>query len=314
MITLQPGQNKTNYYTGKKYKAIRITALLSHNTANTGLVSTDFVPNNLIISAKLTRGNAQHQICNSNFDALGAASGYENASWQFFNPALATNTMYKILVPASAGVKEQGIVVVDIPFGGVVDTSKQGQIELAINAATGIFATTIDATISNITADLVETTGCEYGLPQILVQVVQANEVSPVFSAGNGVKSVLFINRDKTAITSAQQVISSVTIEAGNSARVLNYQQLLVSRTNSFNQYGLDDTRQQTFALLTNSSTGLYFGVKVTPTLNTTNVNASKNYFVAFKICPSVISTNIGKTDSTKKMSEMSNYLNSASY
>lgn len=314
MITLQAGQNKTNYYTGKKYKAIRITALLSHATANSSLVAGDFVPNNLIISAKLQRGNAQHQICNSNFDALGSASGYDNAGWQFFNPALSGNTMYKILTPASAGVKEQGVIVVDIPFGGVVDTTKQGQIELAINAATGIFASGIDTTVSNITADLVETTGSEFGLPQILVQVVQANEVSPVFSAGNGVRCVLFVNRDKTAITSASQVISSVTIEAGNSARVLNYQQLLVSRTNAFNQYGSDDTRQQTFALLSQTSKHLYFGVKVTPTLNTTNVNASKNYFVAWKLCPSVISTNIGKNDATRKSTELSNYLNSASY
>jgi hypothetical protein len=314
MITLQAGQNKTNYYTGKKYKAIRITALLSANVANTALAGTDFVPNNLIISAKLQRGNTQHQIMNSNFDALGAASGYDNASFQYFNPALTGNTMYKILLAAASGVKEQGLVVVDIPFGGVIDTTKQGQIELAINAATGVFSTAMDSTVSNITADLVETSGSEFGLPQVLVQVVQANEVSPVFSAGNGVRTVLFVNRDKTGITSANQVISSVTIEAGSSARVLNYQQLIVARTNSFNQYGNDDTRQQTFALLAQTSRHLYFGVKVTPTLNTTNVNASKNYFVAWKLCPSVTSTNIGRTDSQRKANDLANYLNSASY
>jgi hypothetical protein len=314
MITLQAGQNKTNYYTGKKYKAIRITALLSHNTANTALASTDFVPNNLIISAKLQRGNSQHQIMNSNFDALGAAAGFENAGWQFFNPALATNTMYKILVAAAAGVKEQGLISVDIPFGGTLDVSKQGQIEIAINAATGVFSTSIDSTVSNITADLVETTGVEFGLPQILVQVVQANEVSPVFSAGNGVRSVYFINRDKTSILSASAVISSVTIEAGRSARVFNYQQLVAARTNSFNQYGLDDTRQQTFALLTRNSDRVYMGVKITPTLNTTNVNASKNYFVAWKVCPSITSVNIGRSETQEKNSELMSYLNSASY
>jgi hypothetical protein len=314
MITLQAGQNKTNYYTGKKYKAIRITALLSANVANTALVGTDFVANNLIIAAKLNRGNTQHQIVNSNFDALGSASGFDNAGFQYFNPALTGNTMYKIVVAAAAAVKEQGLINIDIPFGGVVDTLRTGQIELTINAATGVFSTALDSTVSNITADLVETSDVEFGLPQILVQVVQANEVSPVFSAGNGVRTVLFVNRDKTAITSAAQVISSVTIEAGSSARVLNYQQLLANRTNQFNQYGVDDTRQQTFALLNRTSKHLYFGVKITPTLNTTNVNASKNYFVAWKLCPSVTSTNIGRTDAQKKATESANYLNSATY
>jgi len=303
MITLNSGQNDAKTYSGKKYGAILVTALVSANAVATGLVEADFLPQNLTIGAELLRNGKNHQICAGNGDSLLPASNFETGGFDFFQPGFATNTGYQILVAAGVAVKEQGLVTVLIPFGGIIDLTKGGQISLKANAASGIFSSAIDTTISNVTLDLVEIDGQEVGLPQILTQVVSPNEVNPQFNPGNGTKSVYFINRDKAGITTANQVISQANTDASGRSSSWNYQQLLAMRGNQFQSVDEGNKRAQSFCLLPYNPSKLYFGVSCRPTLVSANVTSSKNYFVAWRIAGSNESLSIG-------MNEMQDYKN----
>lgn len=309
MITLTSGKNDSDRYTGKKYGAICVTAFVSASAVNTGLVEADFLPQNLTIQAQMQRSGITHDICNGNGDSLLPASNFETGGFDFFQPGFATNTGYQILVAAGVAVKEQGVVTVVIPFGGVLDLTKGGVIELKGQASTGIFSSAIDLTLSNITLDLVEVEGQEAGLPQILTQVVTANEVNPQFSPGNGTKSVYFINRDKSGITTANQVISAVNVEATGRNSSFNYQQLLAMRSNSFQSIDESQKRAQSFCLLPYNPSKLYFGVNVKPTLTSANVTASKNYFVAWRILGNPESLSIGANEMAQYRQKLTSYL-----
>jgi len=312
MITLNSGQNDAKTYSGKKYGAIVMTALVSANVVNVGIVEHDFLPQNLTIEASLLRNGKNHQICAGNGDSLLPASNFETGGFDFFQPGFATNTGYQILASAGGVVKEQGIVTVVIPFGSVLDLTKGGQISLKANAATGIFSSAIDTTISNVTLDLVEIEGQEIGLPQILTQVVSPNEVNPQFTPGNGVKSVYFINRDKAGITTANQVISQATTDASGRSSSWNYQQLIAMRGNQFQSIDEGTKRAQSFCLLPYNPTKLYFGVSCRPTLVSANVTSSKNYFVAWRISPSSESLAIGQNELVDYRNKLNAYLNQA--
>lgn len=308
MITLLNGGNDSKTYRGRKYGGIRVTAYCVHDSVATTLDSDDFVPANLSLQCKLQRNGGNHQICNGNGDALLSAGSFINSQWQFFQPGFSTNTGYKILLAQAGAVKEIGLVSVDIPFGGVLDLTKGGEIILGAQASAGVFSAELNLNTSQITVDLIEVEGIETGLPQIITQVVSPNEVQPMFSAGDGVRSVFFMNRDKTGILNADAVISAVNVDTDSKSASWNYNQLIAERSKDF--YATeDDKRCQSFCLLPFSAGKLYFGVNIKPTLVTANVNASKNYFVAWKVCPSMNSVAIGQQASQTYSQTVGQYL-----
>jgi hypothetical protein len=308
MLILLSGGNDAKVYRGRKFGGIRVTATVVHNSVNTALTNVAFVPQNLTIEASLYRNGKNHQICAGNGDSLMAASGWANSQWRFFQPGFATNTGFKITTAAAVAAAEVGQVVVDIPFGGVIDCTKAGEISLKANCASGTFATTMNLNLSNVTCDLIEVEGQECGLPRILTQVISPNEVNPTFSPGDGVRAVFFINRDKTTILTADSVISQVSVDTDSKSASWNYNQVLAERSKSFNDVE-DDKRCQSFCLIPWDNNKLYMGVQIKPTLNTANVTASRNYFVAWQVCPSMESVRIGVAGATNYASGVRDYL-----
>lgn len=308
MLILVSGANDAKVYRGRKFGGIRVTATVTHNTVNTALTSAAFLPQNLTIEASLYRSGKNHQICAGNGESLGAASGWANSQWRFFQPGFATNTGYKILTAAAAAVAETGLVVFDIPFGGVVDVTRNGEINLKANCASGTFANTMNLNLSNVTCDLIEVEGNECGLPRILTQVVSPNEVTPTFSPGDGVRAVYFVNRDKTGILSADAVISQVSVDSDTKCASWNYNQILAERAKHFNDTE-DDKRCQSFCLIPWDNNKLYMGVQIKPTLVSANVTSSKNYFVAWQICPSMESVQTGLQGALAYSNVVTNYL-----
>lgn len=308
MITLLNGANDSKVYRGRKYGGVRVTAYLVHGTTNTTLDNDDFVPANISIQANMTRGTENHQIMSGNGDCLLSAGAFVSSQWQFFQPGFSTNTGYKILVASGVGINEIGLVSVDIPFGGVLDLTKGGEITLKGQGAAGVFSSECNLNTSQITMDLIEVEGIETGLPQIINQVVSPNEVSPSFSAGDGIRSVFFINRDKTGILSADQVISNINVDTDSKSASWNYNQLIAERSKDFYSTE-DDKRCQSFCLLPFNSNKMYMGVQIRPTLVSANVNASKNYFVAWKTCPSASSIQIGLNAQSQIASNIRTYL-----
>jgi hypothetical protein len=308
MITLLNGSNDSKVYRGRKYGGVRITAYLVHGTTNTTLDNDDFVPANISIQANMNRGMENHQIMSGNGDALLSAGSFVNSQWQFFQPGFSTNTGYKVLVAAGVGINEIGLVSVDIPFGGVLDLTKGGEIVLKGQSAAGVFSAECNLNTSQITMDLIEVEGIESGLPQIINQVVSPNEVSPSFSAGDGVRACFFINRDKTGILTADQVISNINVDTDSKSASWNYNQLIAERSKDFNSTE-DDKRCQSFCLLPFATGKVYFGVQIRPTLVSANVNASKNYFVAWKLCSSAQSMNIGVQAKAEYSKTLGQYL-----
>jgi len=287
MITAYSGNNKTESFKGKRYGRAVVTAYLAASATNTALAAADVDLQSVTIKAELRRNGQKIMIFNDNLAVLFAASNFYKGNWQGCNPAATTNTRYEIFSAAAVGVTETGQITTTLDFGGICDVSQGGEIIVSINVAQNAFSTNVGAATSYFTVDFDEVNGVEQGgVPQIDTQVISPNESSPSYSPGNGVKSVFFINTDKTSILTAAQVISNVSVDSNEKSFDRNYQQLLADRLAAFHTQADADTRCQSFCLLPYNANKFYNGVNIKPVLNTGNVVASKNYFVAYRVIP----------------------------
>jgi hypothetical protein len=308
MITLLNGQNDSKPYRGKVYGGVRVCFTAVNATTNDTLTSAELLVQNLLIQAHLNRDGKEHQIMSINGDVL--ACGVFDSSFDFFNPDNTGNEGYNLITKAAVGVAETGLVAVDFPFGGPLDVSASGHIQLSVQASTGIFASTLNQNLSNVTIDLIPIEGVEAGLPQVITQPIMANESNPTFSAGDGIRSLFFLNRDKAGIVSANQVLSSATVQSDEKNESLSYQQLISKRNTMFPWNELSNDRGQTFCLLPFHPSKLYFGVNVNASAVSANVTSSKNYWVAFKICPSSASVNTGRSSAIEMNAKIQKYIN----
>lgn len=310
MFTLLTGQNESKSYRGRNYGGIRVTVTAVNATANDALTQAELVLSNLLIQATLRRGGIEHQICSLTGDAVPACV-YNNV-FDFFNPANTGNEGYQITTAAAVGVAEVGQVVFTIPFGSPIDCSATGEIVLSAQASTGIFAATLNQNTSNVTIDLEECAGAEIGLPRIITQPIQANDTNPSFYPGDGVRALYFVNRDKAGITTANMVLSSVNVTADERVNSMSYNQLLAYRNKDFTWNEIANDRGQTFCLLSYNPEKVYFGVTVNGSTVAANVNASKNYWVAWQLLPSAKSVLAGKQYMTAQVQKITKYINQA--
>jgi len=307
MITLLSGQNDAKTYRGKVFGGINVTFLAVNGTANDPLTQAELLVKNLSFTAQLNRG-FEHNICTLNGDHLGAGVFRDN--FDFFNPANTGNQGYQLLIEAAPGAFETGLVSVFMPFGSPVDVRSMGEITLSAEASAGIFASTLNQNTSQVTLDLMPVEGIEVGLPQIVAVPIQSSETNPYFSGGDGVRSVVFLNRDKSGITTANQVLTSANVVSDERSYSLNYNQLLAQRNKMFPWVENSNDRGQSFELLPFNGDKVYFGVTINANSNAANVNSAKNYFVCWKSKPSSASVATGRASLQKRINKVQNYYN----
>lgn len=308
MITLLAGQNDTKNYRGKVFVGMVITFTCVNGTANDALTAAELLVKNLTFNATLNRGEQEHNIATLNGDHLAAATFRRN--FDFFNPANTGNEGFQLTTVAATGVFETGVVAVEIPFGSPVDVRSMGEIVLSATAASGIFAASLNQNSSFVTLDLIAGEGVEMGLPQIQAVPVQQGETNPYISAGDGVRSVVFVNRDKAGITTALQVLTSANVQSDEKNESLNYNQLLARRNKEFPWVELSNDRQQTFELLPFNEDKIYFGVNINCNANGANVASAMNYFVTWKLKPSSSSVATGRAYAQQRDAKIQLYVN----
>jgi len=289
MVTIQPNSTKTERYTGT-FNALAINLNVSASVVNTALVNSDIQLKNITVKVELLRNGQLHQIMSASLDILGAASGYNDAT--FYSNAIGSTNRYNILVAAAAGVKEVATVPFLIPFSLQKDAkgnplnghvncndSVNDYLQLTIIGTPGMFSTNIDSATSNMTVTLINSIGLEYATPKIEQTVINANVDSQTFDLGEMVQVVRFVNTDKTLITNAHAVLSMVNVSSDKiTVNGTTYEQLLNNRANAFVNKTEANARCQTFEIV-NELTPLQ-KCRLDLSFNDTNVNSSSNYVV----------------------------------
>jgi len=285
-------QTNTEKFQGNKYGALLLTLYTVKGVVASPLIAGDINLLNCTIKAELHRtvnGKMEiHTIFNGNLAPLAFAASYPTAQYGYVDPAATGNTMYTILEANGGAIKEKGIRNFKIPFGGVIDTSGNTGGKIVVTILNGAsFTSTSDTALSYIQSDLLEVEGVETYLPSIICESIEANQVSPTFAPNDLVRRVHYVNLDKVSSLTADQVISQMTIQHSGSSRNVNYNELLNLRSAQFEGMGQEE-RNQSFDLLRWSEGGKYYkNVVITSTLNTVEVVASQNWFVAWTARPS---------------------------
>jgi hypothetical protein len=233
----------------------------------------------------MSRGDIKdHQIINASLDSVGAAAAYGTAEWKHFDPGATTNGNYDILLANGVGVAEVGLMKVKIPFGTAVDFTQGGHLDVSINPTQGFFSANVASSTSYVYCTTYESDSVEQGLPSIKVQTVDQNVTNDTFAPGSCVRQVIFVNRDKTSILSAAQVINNINTSSRFKNQSFQYIELLSDRASQFESGTEATARRQTFSVYHFNQGKLGFDVAFNANLNGTNVNSNKNYWVCWKL------------------------------
>jgi len=305
MKTYRNGESANETFSSNKFGGVIIAVYCEASANNVPLVSSDVnlaqMNFDFVLNRTTPQGNINHQIIQGNAQPLIVASAFPTSMFGFCDPSISTNDSFTILRAAGAGVKELGMKSFYIPFGGVIDCEGLAS-EIVANVSVGasFFGSNLSSANSFVQVDLCEAEGIEDYIPKLTCQVIPENETSPSYSVSGMVKRLCFVNLDKTNSLLANQVISTISVNTERGSSNLNYYELLSLRAMQFEGIGQEE-RGQSFDLVPYQSNKFYTQVRVTPVLNSANVNASQNWFVLWSGVASASSLYLSATSQIKK-------------
>lgn len=277
------GENKSQIVSNETVDGVTVDIYMYAAAANTAFISSAFVPSEVQVKVELKRKKGNMAIVTDNLQLLGAfsAQNYGNKDWFVGN----------VLTAAASGVKEDKLYSLYIPFGGPINLKGEDQLVISFIVGRGVWSAAVDSSISYVDFNYNTCIGYEVATPQIRSQVVQANINNEKYSLGDRVTKIMFLNFDKTAISNAQQVVSSLSLVSDKLNQTMNFYQLWNKNKNYFTgpQIWLDTA--QTGALLTAAQPQSFVifaspdtvknnlsNTQINVSYNSSNVNASQNY------------------------------------
>lgn len=305
MKTYRNGESANETFSSNKFGGVIIAIYCEASANNTPLVDADVnlaqMNFDFVLNRSTPQGQMNHQIIQGNAEPLIVASAFPTAMFGFCDPSITDNASFTILRASAVGVKELGMKSFYIPFGGVIDCEGLAS-EIVANVSVGasFFGTNLSSANSFVQIDMCEAEGIEDYIPKLTCQVIPENETSPSYSVSGMVKRLCFVNLDKTSSLLADQVISTMNINTERGSSNLNYYELLSLRAMQFEGIGQEE-RAQSFDLIPFQKEKIYTSVRVTPVLNSSNVNASKNWFVLWSGVASASSLYLSATSQIKK-------------
>lgn len=272
------GRTKPLIIKNKKVIGVSVAAFIKHGTANTDLANSDFLPENIIISATLTRGGRPEPIITTgNLKVLHLDSNFYNGAFEKSSPNIAVASA-TVLVEKAVGVFEQWLYELGFKFHGPIDLVGDDELKIEFNfqaAAVSANVSTADTTLE--INEITDQWNYERFTPTFNIDPIVANEAK--FEKGySNLRDLKFINLDKTSLLTASAPISQVSLQNMMQKYTKTQNELLTDRMFAFSSKEDSDARCQCF--------DLYDG-DVAPqtdlvlTLVSANVNANKCFVVA---------------------------------
>lgn len=280
-MTIKIGENKSLTLNNMTTDGILFNIYLKATTVNVAILPADFVAQEVSLKVELKRAGGNMNIISDNMQIVGMYSALQYGIDAWVNG--------NILTAAAAAVKEDRIISVFVPFGGPINLKGTDELAIQVLAGRACFSAAIDGAISYIEFNAHPAVGYEFGTPQLISQVVQANITQERYSIGDFVTKLVFLNFDQTTI--ATPVINNVMISSdkwnfqANFYDVLNHN--MNCNTPAIINYGATAT-----SLPTNPQCFVFWAtpknineelsnVQVQASYNGGVVNASKNFWVA---------------------------------
>lgn len=284
MNTVKFGETASETIKKQSVIAITLGVYAQHTTVNTAFAGQPVDFSLITATMILKRGGKSFTIFDDIALPLLMESGFATADFEQVNGV--SNT---IRVITAHGAAQKAIIQIsgEIRLHDIVNLRDDDELIIEVNPTAAAAAAAIDQTVSYVYWDIKEGVGNALSIPKIEVRSVQAGKTSETYSLGDNVTDVTFINNDKSGITAANQVISSVQITSDKLNRRDDIKELIGKRSKKFASVALADARHNCFQLLCLDDE------KVTlarPRLNGTdvrigyvggNVTASKNWVVS---------------------------------
>lgn len=183
---------------------------VKHTTNATAFTGNILDTSKAIVKVTLKRGKQSVLVApNLSLDKLIALNGIELPHWNLINGATSST---EVLVAQDTGVKEERRINLVIPFGSTINLQGDDRLEVEVTINSGFFANTCDTSLSFMQIDVIEGVGVEEFVPVFNSVVVPDNEDNQSFSLGDNVTRVVWFNTDKTAITTAEQIIQTLDL------------------------------------------------------------------------------------------------------
>lgn len=195
----------------------------------------------------------------------------------------------KLLVLAhGASNKAIAEILLHVPFGSVVNIKGNEWLEVEYTVDDGFFTSQCDQTLSFVQADISEAIGVELYTPIFDSVVIDQDQDEQTIELGDNVTRIVISQRDKTSLLAADQVITKLDLTCDKFKRRDTDMELYGRQLMFYPTVAEAQSRYQNYLI----HDGVELDkVSILLTLNSGNVNASKNYVVwrSFKSSKSLI-------------------------
>jgi len=269
---------------------------LQHGTANTAVANSMFDATKTITKISLVRGGKPKIICSDNLKILAAESAFLDAGWD-----VVMGTSNVALEAPAVGVFARALLTYQINFHGPINLRDGDELRIEVTVNNGTYNAVLDLSASQIEFSEIQAEGTEFGLPIIESYALNTGDSTHTIEPRDNVKQYALINLDKTDNLEASAVIS----QKANSTDEINitrqYLEMLAERSEEFTSLALANTRNQSFILIKGEDLDK---ASCELQLNSTNVNAGKNYVVVRKMEETAASIKVGAVRSELKQLE----------
>lgn len=279
MPILKYGETQVLDCRAKKVRGLTFRPNLTAAVVNTGLTCADFLPQGIAVKVFLRRGNQTYRICQDNLQPLAMDSSICTSAFKWIAPA-GSGLTPPVLTAHAVGVAEVAFIPIFVDFGGIIDLQEQDILTATITSTRSEYSANISTGASFVEFDFYESAGIEEAMPVIDVMSVNPNESNNNYDAGDCVRSITFINTDKTTALSSAQVVQQVAIDT-DIIGINDVWTEAYTKTIALCHGNESDYIAQSLVLMANSGGFMANNVKINISFNSTNVNGGKNYVVA---------------------------------
>lgn len=271
MKNIMTGRTEPDEFTKVSFSGLTLPVYVTNNTANTAWSGQIIDPTKMRIKATLKgRGADETFIPNLTLQTLLELTTIEKLDFDYWY-----EYQKDILLAHGSGVKGKAMIPLHIPFGSVINLQGAEVVEMEYTIDDGFFTAQCDQTLSYVQADKIEDIGVETFLPVFNAKVINEDQSEQEVSLGNNVTRVVISNRDKSDRTTANQVITKLDLECDKFKRKDTPMELYGRQLAFYPTVSEAQSRNQNYLIHDGVELD---NLSILLTLESTNVNASKNY------------------------------------
>lgn len=187
------------------------------------------------------------------------------------------NTKFINYTTAAVGVTAKGILPLKFSFGGTINLHGKERLEVKATLSSATWTTQLSSTNCYMVLDGITGQGTEYFTPKMRSIVIDTNASTIEKALGNNVSDVILVNYDKTDLTSANQVLNTLSVQSKQENRSRTYFQILSKQREYYDDASTAALRNQNFIIYRGEPID---DVKLFLAMNSSNVNSTKNYIL----------------------------------